>query len=447
MKVSLPYGGRSIEFEIPKKNLLVVASPKLRRTRNDLQTIKKALANPIDSKRLSELARPESKVAIAVTDSTRPVPNRKILPLVLGELEESGVKDGNITIIIATGMHRENTEEEIKRNIGEKIAKRFKVVNHNPEDQANVREFGKTQLGTEVLVNKIFGDADLKIVTGAIMPCMLSGWCGGGKTVMPGVCGRKSIEQNHALFVKNFESLDRGAMGGIVENNFVRKDIDDFATTAKLDFAVNVSLNERKGVMQAFAGHAQNVHRQGVEFGKDAMKTNVPERADIVIAGPGFVEYEVSLYQSASRTFATVENVIKERGTIILVSSCHRGLYEGIGKEIGFYRDWLTRLPKPEEILEMTARNEVPSFESCILYQFSWMMQHFSVKVLTKGMTESELDEIGMGYVSSPREAIKESLRTHGENARIAVVPYASITYVSPIPPSAAMSLPLAEFD
>jgi len=447
MKVSLPYGGRSVEFEIPKKNLLVIASPKLRRTRNDLQTIKKALANPINSKRLSELARPESKVAIAVTDSTRPVPNRKILPLVLGELEESGVKDGNITIIIATGMHRENTEEEIKRNIGEKIAKRFKVVNHNPEDQANVREFGKTQLGTEVLVNKTFGDADLKIVTGAIMPCMLSGWCGSGKTVMPGVSSRKSIEQNHALFVKNFESLDRGAMGGIVENNFVRKDIDDCATRAKLDFAVNVSLNERKEVMQAFAGHLQNVHRQGIEFGKDVMKTTVPKRADIVIAGPGFVEYEVSLYQSASRTFATIENIIKERGTIILVSSCHRGLYEGIGKEVEFYRGWLTRLPKPKEILEMTARNEVPSFESCILYQFSWMMQHFSVKVLTKGMSESELDEIGMGYVSSPREAIKESLRTHGENARIAVVPYASITYVSPIPPSAAMSLPLAEFD
>ena len=113
---------------------------------------------------------------------------------------------------------------------------------------------------------------------------------------MPGVSTRKSIEQNHALFVKNFENPDRGAMGGIVENNFVRKDIDDFAARAKLDFAVNVSLNERKEVMQAFAGHPKNVHRQGAEFGKDAMKTTVPERADIVIAGPSFVEYEVSLY-------------------------------------------------------------------------------------------------------------------------------------------------------
>jgi len=442
MKVSAPYGGRRIEFDIPKKNLLIVASPKLRRTRSDLQTIKKALANPIGSKKLSELARPESKVAIAVTDSTRPVPNSKILPLVLGELEESGVKDENITIIIATGMHRQNTEEEIKRNIGEKAAKRFSVVNHNPEDRANIREFGKTQLGTEIQVNKTFADADLKIVTGAIMPCMLSGWCGSGKTVMPGVSSRKSIEQNHALFAKNFQNLDRGAMGGIVENNFVRKDIDDCATRAKLDFAVNVSLNERKEVMQAFAGHPENVHRQGVEFGKDAMKTAVPERADIVIAGPGFVEYEVSLYQSASRTFATVENVIKERGTIILVSSCHRGLYEGIGKEIEFYRDWLTRLPKPKEILEMTAKNEVPSFESCILYQFSWMMQRFSIKVLTKGMSESELEEIGLGYVSSPSEAINESLRKHGEDAKIAVVPYASITYVSPIPSSAVSSSP-----
>jgi len=170
--------------------------------------------------------------------------------------------------------------------------------------------------------------------------------------------------------------------------------------------------------------HPQNVHRQGVEFRRDVMRTTVPERADIVIAGPGYVENEVSSYQSASRTFATVENVIKERGTIILVSSCHRGLYEGIGKEIEFYRDWLTRLPKPKEILEMVARNDMSSFESCILYQFSWMMERFSIKVLTKGMSESELEEIGMGHVSSLSEAIEESLRTHRENARIAVFPY-----------------------
>jgi len=442
MKVSVPYGGRRIEFDIPKKNLLTVASPKLRRTRNDLQTIWKAIANPIGSKKLSELARPKSKVAIAITDSTRPVPNHRILPLVVEELEKSGVKDEDITVIIATGMHRQNTKEEIEDNLGEKIAKRLKVINHNPDDKANMRDFGKTQLGTEVLVNKTFGDADLKIATGTIMPCMLSGWCGSGKTVMPGVSSRKSIEQNHALFVKTLENLDRGAMGGIVENNFVRKDIDDFATAAKLDFAVNVSLNERKGVMCAFAGHPLDVHRQGVAFGKKVMKTTVPERADIVIAGPGFVAHEVSLYQSSSRTFANIENVIKERGTIILVSSCHRGLYEGIGKEVEFYRDWLIRLPKPKEILEMTVRNEVPSFESCILYQFSWMKQRFSIKALTKGMSESELEEIGMGYVSSPEEAIKESLRTHGESAKIAVVPYASITYVSPIPPAAVASSP-----
>jgi len=149
---------------------LIVASPKLKRTRSHLQTIKKALANPIGSKKLSELARPESKVAIAVTDSTRPVPNSKILPLVLGELEESSVKNENITIITATGMHRQNTEEEIKRNIGEKAAKRYRVVNHNPDDRANIREFGKPQLGT----SSFYRNVDKEVICTSVEPSHLS---------------------------------------------------------------------------------------------------------------------------------------------------------------------------------------------------------------------------------------------------------------------------------
>jgi len=434
MEVSVPYAGRKLEFDVPKGNLLALVVPRLPRAGNEVKTIGHALANPIDSKRVSQLARPESKVAIAVTDSTRQVPNHTILPSVIRELEESGVKDQNVTIVVATGMHRPSAEEEIRSNVGDEVARRFKVVNHNAEDEAAMTRYGKSQLGTELLVNRVFGDADLKIVTGTITPCSLSGWCGGSKTLMPGVSGRRSIEQNHALFVKNLSGVNRGAMGGIGENNLVRKDMDDCARMAGLDYAVNVSLNEEKQVMQAFAGAPQGVHKAGVQFGKDVMKTSLPERADIVVAGPGYVENEVSLFQSATRAFATVENLVKERGTIILVSSCHKGLYEGTSEEVESFRKWLVDLPKAKEIMELTERKEIPSFEACVLYQFSWMMQRSSVKVITSGVSEDALDEIGIGRYASANEAIEESLRVYGKEAKIAVVPYASITYVSPIP-------------
>jgi nickel-dependent lactate racemase len=119
--------------------------------------------------------------------------------------------------------------------------------------------------------------------------------------------------------------------------------------------------------MHAFAGDPLGVHKEGVRLGKDVMQTTLLERADIVMAGPGYVENEASLFQSATRTFATAENLVKDRRTIILVSSCHKGIYEGTGNEVECFRKWFADLLKPKEIIEMTKRNEVSSFEACVI--------------------------------------------------------------------------------
>ena len=404
---------------------------------DELRTIRSTLAYPINSKRLSQLASPSSRVAIAVTDSTRQVPNHKILPLAIEQLTESGVDDHNI----AAGMHRPSTEEEIRTNIGNEIARRFVTVNHDAEDEMNMRGYGRSQLGTELQVNKLLADADLKIATGTTTPCSLSGRCGGSKTLMPGASRRRSIEQNHALFIRNLEKVNRGAMGGIVENNLVRKNIDDCGRMAGLDFAVNVPLNAEKQVVPAFAGDPLDVHRESDSFGKGVMRTALPERAGMVMAGHSYVENELGLFQSVTRTFATVENLVKDRGTIMLVSSCHKGIYEGSGNEVEPFRKRLADLRKSKEMVEMTKRNEVPSFEACVLYQFSWVMQRCSLKVVTDGVTKNVLNEVGISGFSSMDEAIEESLKAHDEDAKIAVVPYSSVTYVTPIPPPGVASI------
>lgn len=157
------------------------------------------------------------------------------------------------------------------------------------------------------------------------------------------------------------------------------------------------------------------------------MKTSVAEKADIVVASPGVYAHEVSLYQSGSRVFAAVEGLVRKGGTIILVTSCHKGIYEGIEKEE--FKKALLRYRDPEEVLELAEEGKIPSFEACVSYQFVWMMQNFTIIVVTNGMPKKELKEIGMEHATNIEKALKAALSQQGRDSTITVIPYASITY------------------
>lgn len=427
-EISIPYSGRTVEFEVPRKNLLTILKPKLGVSLREKQLqILEAINKSRKCRKLLDSQGPKSEVAIAVTDSTRPTPNMEILSVLLHELRKSGVEHENVTIIIATGMHKPDSPEKIKRNVGWGIMERAAVVNHDPEDQTNLEKIGRSKLGTDIEVNKVFANANLKIATGSITPCMLAGWTGGGKIVMPGISSRRSIEQNHALFVRNLKEAGRGAMFGHAENNIVREDIDDVAQRSGLDFIVNTVQDEEGGILRVFAGDSIDAHKRGLSYAKKAMKVTIPRKGDIVIASPGVRPHEVSLYQSGSRVFGSIEGLVKKGGTVILVSSCFDGIYEGIEKDK--FRNLLLSYHDPEKVLRLTEKKEIPSFEACVCYQFAYMKQRYRIVVVTDGMSEDEIAEIGMEYAPTVDEAIISSLKFHGSNAKVIAVPYASITY------------------
>lgn len=370
---------------------------------------------------------PKTNVAIGVTDSTRQTPNSKILPIVLDELKNFGIKDENVIVIIATGMHRPDNAEEIKRNLGEENLRRVKVVNHNPDDRKSLTCLGKTDLGTQIEVNKIFADADVRITTGTVVPCTLAGWSAGGKTVMPGMSSRNSIIQNHALFVENVRKAKRGALFGLVENNLARQDIDDYAESVGVNLIVNTVQDSNAKILGVYAGHLHETYERALAHAKKAMTVPAPEKADIVVASPGVYTHEVSLFQSASRVLASIETLVKDKGSIILASSCYKGLYEGI--EDKEFKKTLLQYRDPDEILELTEKGEIPSFESIITYELVWMMKHFTITAVTHGMSKRELEEIGMAYAPTINKALETSLSHYGNDATVTVVPYASLTY------------------
>ena len=246
--VWLPYGKSDVCVRIPARNLLGSIEPKQAKGIDNVNAeIKRALNEPIGSKRLSEIAEAEHKIAIVVDDFTRSAPSHIILPFVFAELMVAGVRYENITVIFGCGTHRAVRSEEATRLLGEEVVNQVKVVSHNCEAEDLVF-VGKTKHGTNVNINPIFAEADVRVLVGDVGFHYYAGYGGGRKSVMPAISCRETISHNHAML------LDPNARTGVLDGNPVHEDMTEAAKLAKVDFILNVVTNSKNEIVKAFAG-------------------------------------------------------------------------------------------------------------------------------------------------------------------------------------------------
>ena len=92
--------------------------------------IENAIAQPIGTKPLAELARGKKDACVVICDITRPVPNQLILPPILSTLEAAGIPRSRILILIATGLHRPNEGAELVEMVGPDIGANYRIENH-----------------------------------------------------------------------------------------------------------------------------------------------------------------------------------------------------------------------------------------------------------------------------------------------------------------------------
>jgi len=330
--VWLPYGKTDVCVRVPARNLLGSIDPTQKQGVPDPKPeIERAINEPIGTKRLSEIAKPDSKVAIVVDDATRKNPNEIMILPVLAELNAAGVKDENVTVIFGRGTHRAVKPEEFAMLLGEEVLKRVKAINHdaNAPDLVNI---GTTKThGNKVFLNRIFAEADVKILLGDVNLHYYAGYGGGRKSVLPGVSGVETIKQNHAMM------LNTNAKTGVLEGNPVHEDMTEAARMAKVDFIVNIVENSKGELVKAFAGDLEQAFLEGVKLVDEMYKVKVDRRADIVVASAGGHPADVDLYQ-AYKAIDNALDAVKRGGVIILVAECP----EGHGNQV-FY-DWMTRL-------------------------------------------------------------------------------------------------------
>ncbi len=344
--VWLPYGKTDVCARVPARNLIGSIEPKERPACPDAKAeVERALKDPIPkgTRRLSEIALPESKVAIVVNDATRRTPTEAILLPVLAELNLAGVKDENVTVIFGCGSHRAVEPQEAKLILGEEAYKRVNAVSHDCKAQDLV-SVGSTKLGNKIFLNRVFAEADFRVLLGDIGIHYYAGYGGGPKSVLPAVAGEETIKFNHALM------LSANARSGVLEGNPVHEDMKDAARLAKVDFIVNVVTNSKNGVVGAFAGELEPAFQEGVKLVDDMFRVTVDRRADIVVASCGGNPADISLYQAYKAIDSALE-VVKRGGVIVLVAECP----EGHGNQV-FY-DWMVRFPDLKSVEREIKRN------------------------------------------------------------------------------------------
>jgi nickel-dependent lactate racemase len=280
-----------------------------------------ALAEPITSPPLEVLAQGRRSAVIAVCDITRPAPNRLVLPQVTSVLEKAGIPDYAITILIATGLHREATDAELEEIVGPQMLARYQVVSHRAREDDEQAYLGETSRGTPVYIDRRFVEADLHITLGFIEPHLMAGFSGGRKLIAPGSAGERTIKRLHSpVFMR-----DAKASEGSFPDNPLHADLLEIAALAGHHFMVDVALTRTRGIAAVFAGDPEEAHAQGVEFVRRSTLAAIEEPAEAVITTSGGYPLDLTFYQAVKGVTAA-SHVVKEGGTILLVAACREGL-------------------------------------------------------------------------------------------------------------------------
>ena len=262
--VEIPYGKETLTFEVGERNLVGVYSPKNVPGVADLgAAIRQALANPIGTKPVRELARGAEKVVLVADDNTRLTPADKIIPILLDELNAAGIRDEQVTVIIALGTHRPMTQEEILAKYGPEVVRRVQVKNHNFRDPALMVDLGTTPNGTHIQVNREAFEADFKIGIGSIVPHYIPGFAGGAKIVQPGISAERTTAETHLLSTCE----PRSFLG--IRDNPVRIELNSIARAVSLNTIVNTVLNCHGDVVGVFYGDVVEAFNAGVELSRD----------------------------------------------------------------------------------------------------------------------------------------------------------------------------------
>jgi len=415
--IKFDYGKNGLDIKVnPSWNVRIITPEKQELIEDPNKAIKNAIQNPIGSLPLRDIVdkkKSVKQVCIVVDDATRPVPSKIILEALVEELNSYGIEDNQILILIATGLHRRSHEYELERILGKNLKNRLKHVDHVATDKDSLKFFGNTTDKVPIYINKNYCESDLKILTGYVEPHFFFGFSGGRKSIIPGIAGVDTVQENHSA--ENIAHLK--ARFGIDEGNPMHENAKEISEIVGSDFIINVCINEHHEITQVATGDIKQVHKNLVKYQLKYIFKEIEEPYDIVVSGNGGYPLDLNLYQ-AVKSMAIGEIVVKAGGTIISVNELSEGV--GIGQEN--FKELIFSSKTPKNLYEQVLNKEIivpDQWEIQVLTRIMMKAEIFVISSLKK----KEIGDIGLKHADSVEEAIEESLKKHGKNARILILP------------------------
>jgi len=413
VNAKLPYGNGLLRTDIPRARLVTNRLDDLKADKEGAAIVAAAMESAIGSPKLKELAVGKKTCTVIISDHTRPVPSKDILPLMLKELRE-GNPDIDITLLVATGCHRLTTLDEIKQKVGNEIAEREHIVVHDC-DNNNV-DIGVLPSGAHLIIDRLAVETELLVAEGFIEPHFFAGFSGGRKSVLPGVCARETVLGNHCgRFID-----DQHARTGVLKDNPIHVDMVAAAEMAKLAYIVNVVIDEKHKTVAAFAGDPVKAHEAGVEFLRPYVEATVLgiDTADICITTNGGAPLDQNIYQCV-KSMTAAEAATHDKGVVIICAECA----DGVGGE--FFRRQLSECESAEKLYKKLtdtpqSETEPDAWQSQVMAR---VLMHRSVIFVTRPELKETVEQMKMTYASTADEAMKIAYGIAGAKARTIVIP------------------------
>lgn len=412
MKFKLPYGKtETVTIEVPDKNLAsIIDRGEAPALKDPKEALRKALKNPVGTPALKHMVKKGDKVVIVGDDATRPTPQKVLIPVLLDELNVAGVPDGDVGLVVALGTHRKMNRNETLDVYGGEVTKRIQVENHECWDSKRLVDLGEAESGFPIKLNRAVYEADFVVGVGNISPHIYAGWGGGGKIILPGVCGTETTAMIHLLGGK---TRPFSALIGKRDNE-VRKRIDKVALKAGLKLIVNTVLNREEEVHRIVAGHPVEAFRDGVKTAEKIYCQKVPGYVDIAVVSsyPADIDYWQAIKPVVHACLA-----VKPGGTIVLITPCQ----EGISPVHTVFRERATL--GYEANLEAIEKGELKDkVAGGTLLLHGQILERAEVVCYSEGLTKSDKEALGFKHAETPQEAFEIALKSQGVKSKVGVL-------------------------
>ncbi len=401
MQANLLCGQDSIPVTVPDQATLLEMKP-VSPLSDPEAAVSHSLEQPVASPPLAELARGKHSACIVISDITRPVPNRLILPPMLQTLEAAGIERDNIIILIATGMHRPNVGQELESLVGPEIKGNYRIINHYCRKPEEVREIDRIE-GAPIEINVHYLEADLKILTGLIEPHFYAGYSGGRKAILPGISSYETMK-----FMHSFQVIDHPGVANCVLDGNIFHDYGLRVTrTVGADFILNVVINSDRELCGVFGGHYDQAHLRGCQMVREHSVVEVEEEADLVITSGGGAPLDATLYQ-VSKGLTCAKDMLRKGGTIVIAAECSEGLgsseFCGIMQSVCSPQEFFDHYCEPDNFVidQWCAQN---------IYQ---ALDHAGeVYIFSPGLSRDDLAKTGMIKIDDVQSVVDRLLPDH----------------------------------